>query len=247
MSFSRLPFGSAAAVLAVAAVAGAGLLVLSPVGAIAQPAAAPAAAPAGSASRVATVDVYKISARLVGTDIYIKKMEARRDELKKRIDPMDKELRDLADRLKAFGPDNKSPEADAAAKMFQAKQQDLLKLSQGLDREMDTFVTLTNFEAYQQVVREAQALAKAKGFTYLIASRPSDDTTPPASAGAFMQSIMSRPVLMSPADADLTAELFKLLKLEEAPSSAPAAAAPAGQGAAPAAPANPSAPTPGGK
>lgn len=242
MSFSRLPFGSAAAVLAVAAVAGAGLLVLSPVGAIAQPAAAaPAAAPASS-SRVATVDVYKISARLVGTDIYIKKMEARRDELKKRIDPMDKELRDLADRLKAFGPDNKSPEADAAAKMFQAKQQDLLKLSQGLDREMDTFVTLTNFEAYQQVVREAQALAKAKGFTYLIASRPSDDTTPPSSAGAFMQSIMSRPVLMSPADADLTAELFKLLKLEEAP--APAPAAPAGQGAAPAAPA---APTPGGK
>ena len=238
MSFSRLPFGSAAAVLAVAAVAGVGLLVLSPVGAIAQPA---AAAPAASGSRVATVDVYKISARLVGTDIYIKKMEARRDELKKRIDPMDKELRDMADRLKAFGPDNKSPEADAAAKMFQAKQQDLLKLSQGLDREMDTFVTLTNFEAYQQVVREAQALAKAKGFTYLIASRPSDDTTPPSSAGAFMQSIMSRPVLMSPADADLTAELFKLLKLEEAPSPAPAAATPAGQGAAPAAP------TPGGK
>jgi Skp family chaperone for outer membrane proteins len=240
MSFSRLPFGSAAAVLAVAAVAGAGLLVLSPVGAIAQPAAAAGAAPAAG-SRVATVDVYKISARLVGTDVYIKKMEARRDELKKRIDPMDKELRDMADRLKAFGPDNKSPEADAAAKMFQAKQQDLLKLSQGLDREMDTFVTLTNFEAYQQVVREAQALAKAKGFTYLIASRPSDDTTPPSSAGAFMQSIMSRPVLMSPADADLTAELFKLLKLEEAPSPAPAAATPAGQGAAPAAP------TPGGK
>ena len=176
----------------------------------------PAAAPVAVAN-IAIIDIYRISAKLVSTNAYTSRMEAKREELRKRIAPMDNELKAITEKFKALGPDNKSPEAQQAAAAFEAKQQDIMKLSQGLDREMDTFVTAINYEAYLAVVRQAQALAKASGFTYLFASRPADDTTVPGSAGAFMQSVMSRPVLLAPSGTDLTTELLISMKLDEPP------------------------------
>jgi|GEM_PF-1805127 len=166
---------------------------------------------------IATIDVYRVSAKLVGTETYLKRMDSHRNELKKRMDPMDRELRDLADKLKALGPDNKSPEAEEIARTFQGKQQDIMKLSQTLDREMDSFVTGVNFEAYQLVMKTAQDVARTKGYSYLFSTRAIDDGMVPTGASAFMQSIMSRPVLMSPPGVDLTASVLTILKLDEPP------------------------------
>jgi len=187
----------------------------------------PPAAAAGGVASIATVDVYRVAAKLVSTGAYTSRMEAKRDELRTRIAPMDNELRAITDKFKALGPDNKSPEAQQTAAAFEAKQQDIMKLSQGLDREMDTFVTAINYEAYLTVVKQAQALAKASGFGYLLASRPADDTTVPGSASAFMQSVMSRPVLLAPAGTDLTTELMTAMKLDEPPAPPASPAVPA--------------------
>lgn len=171
---------------------------------------------------IATVDVYRVSAKLVGTEAYLKRMDSHRNELKKRMDPLDRELRDLAEKLKALGADNKSPEAEETARTFQGKQQDIMKLSQMLDRDMDSFVTGVNHEAYLLVMKTARDVARTKGYAYLLSTRAIDDGIAPTSAGAFMQSIMSRPVLMSPPGVDLTATVLSILKLDE-PAATPGA------------------------
>lgn len=170
--------------------------------------------PGAKAPIIAVADVYKVASKLVGKPRFSAIIEDKRKVLKDRITPVEKELRDLAEKLQAMGPDAKGPEAEVTARAYQSKQQEYIRLGQQLDKEMETTIAQVNFDAYKQVVEAATAIAEKKGYTILLASRSMDDMKTPEQSQGFIQALLARPVLKSPGADDLTADIMADLKVE---------------------------------
>ena len=165
-------------------------------------------------SKVATCDVFKAAKALMLTDRFSKPIDDKKAELQAGMTPLENELRALTDRLKALGPNAQGPDAEALAKEFQDKRAQYMKLGQDSDAAMNKFVVEKNVEADQQVLDSVTAIAERRGFTHVFTTRGLDEAKELATTSAFLQYILSRPLVKSPTDADLTADVMADLKLE---------------------------------
>lgn len=168
------------------------------------------------ASTVAVVDTYRIAVKLMDTARFKDRIEGKRKEWADKLAPLEKNLDELANKLRAMGPEAKGPEAETTAREFETKRQEYGALRQQAEREMDSFVAGVNFDAFKQVVDSAAAIADKKGYSLVLSSRGTgpDEMKAPDSSGAFVQSLLARPVIKSATADDITADVIADLKLE---------------------------------
>jgi len=200
-----------------------GLLAVATRPATAQGSAAPVPA-------IAVIDLHRVAGKLVGAEIYANQMKEKETQLRARMKPLEADLKTIGERLKVMGKDAKGPEVEAAASEFQSKNNDLVRLGQSLDKEMEATVAAVNFDVFKRVAAAADLIATRKGYVYVIASRNLDDSRPPETIGAFNNAVLSRPIVKMPPGADITAEVMAELGLNNPPAAAlplPPAATPA--------------------
>jgi len=214
--------------LSLSVVAGATILGFGLLSVVNRPATAQGAA--STVPLIAVIDLHRVAGKLVGAEIYANQMKEKETQLRARMKPLEADLKAVAERLKVMGKDAKGPEADAAASEYQSKNNDLMRLGQSLDKEMEATVASVNFEVFKRVAAAADLIATRKGHLYVISSRNLDDSRPPETIGAFNNAVLSRPIVKMPPGADITAEVMAELGLNNPPAAAvpvPPAATPA--------------------
>lgn len=177
-----------------------------------------AVAQSAAGQRLATCDVYKAADLLMRSDRFkpLIDTERRRSEQALRdLEPQEKELKDMSDRLAAFPPDTKDPAARDLATLFQQKREAYLQTRQKVNDDFENFTTQKNFEAYRLVVDASRAVAERKGFTHVAATRLIDDSKPPETGLGFTMRLLARPLVVGPAADDLTPDVLKELKIED--------------------------------
>ena len=97
---------------------------------------------------------------------------------------------------------------------------------------MERLSTLQLAQAYQQVMTEAETLAKGMGYTHVIASKTGKLEFRSTTMNGALQELLARPIVISDSTDDLTSALLAKFPEPAAQGAAPAAGntpAPAGQ------------------
>ncbi|HVU62820.1 MAG TPA: hypothetical protein VHC70_02495 [Phycisphaerales bacterium] len=221
--------------------------------ATASPRAATAPAPAPEAAKIATCDIYSLVQVMVAGDQYKPAQAIEQERIKARLAPMEEELRTIDQkntklREELTGADSQDPtvkeklkEYNASAQEFESKLQPYNQLKGELAAGYSAFVVGQFYDAYQKVTAEAKRLATAGGYTYIIAQKKGD-MSGAREPNQLVEDFLARPVVMAPADADLTEAVRLSMKLPEtiggpsvlpegpsAPPSPPGAAGPASE------------------
>jgi hypothetical protein len=196
-------------------------------------AATPAPAPASpEAAKIATCDVYSLVQVMIGSDKYKPAQAIEQERIKARLAPMEDELRniDMANtklREELNGADSKDAAVqeklkayNAGAQQFQAKLEPYNQLKGELAQGYSAFVVGQFYEAYQLVTTEAKRIAKEGGYTHVVAQKKGD-MTGAREPQQLVEDFLARPVIMSPAESDITEAVRTAMKLPE--SVAPAA------------------------
>ena len=174
--------------------------------------------------RIATVDVLTLVEKLASSDRYLPAREEKVRSLRAPIDQINRELDDLRVKITAFPDFQNNAEAQPLIQQFQTKSQNLQQLQQTAQNEAESFNAMQIQEAHRLVVESVGRLAASRGYTHVLASKPSDSRMTSANVLGTLQEMLARPVVVAGATDDLTAELIKELKLENVNQPAPAAA-----------------------
>ncbi|MGQ0628132.1 MAG: hypothetical protein ACT4PL_08545 [Phycisphaerales bacterium] len=178
-----------------------------------------------SATAMATCDVYKAADLLMKSDrfaqVILVEQQATETRLKS-MEPLEKELLDMQNRLAAFSPDTKDPAAKTLAEQFQKRRDEYLQQRQRITDAFENFTAMKNFEAYSLVVETARTIAGRRGLSHVFATRLVDDGKPPETGLGFTMRLLARPVVVGPEADDITAELLRELKVDQPGGIAPA-------------------------
>lgn len=197
-----------------------------------QPEAAAPATPATSApatpptaATIATCDIYLLIERTLETDAHAKAIKGAEEAIKTALTPVEEELGRLQTELTTMRDElQKASPQDPAAQMkfndFEAKRQAFDAKVQAYTASKNekateyTNLVGTHFvAAYQQVNEEAAKVAKAKGFTYVIAQKSGKiQVTDPRQ---LIEQFLSRPVTLQPAGSDITEAVRIAMNLPE--------------------------------
>lgn len=192
-----------------------------------------AEARAAAAERTGTVDMYGLIERMIDSDLYKPAREAHHNELRAKLEAIQKELEATQTSLRAM--DQGKPEFQGEVTKFQARVQEFQQLQETSNQQAEKFNTEQLIEAYKMIVAGVGQVAKDKGYTHVVATRSMSVDIKPTNLQSALQEIMARPMVSSPTEDDLTEAVATAMKLP-APKP-PVADAPAGE--APAAPATP--------
>lgn len=193
------------------------------------------AAKAQAAQRTATVDMYGLIERIIDSDKYKPAREAHHNELRAKLEAIQKELEGTQTALKAM--DQSKPEFQTEVGKFQARYQEFQQLQDESSQKAEQFNTEQLLEGYKLIVEAVNQTAKDKGYTNVVATRSMNIEIKPTNLQGALQEILARPMIVSSAEDDITETVATAMKLP-APKP-PVVEAPAGPAAAPAAPAAP--------
>lgn len=218
------------------------LLALALVGAsrnlpgLASPAAATlTAAPDVPAARIATCDVYALVEKLVDTDAYTPARKSEEARITALLQPGEAELQRLQAELQAMNPQDATAQAAAQQKYqaFEAKRQAFNTQREQLAADYTKLVSSQFIDAYTRISAEAQRVARAQGYTHVIAHKSGAMLA--ADPRRLVEDFLARPITAAPDGSDLTEAVRLALKLPELGSKTPAtpAAAPAEPAATP--------------
>ena len=206
--------GGALAAMVIAAGMVGGMLA-SPSGAAAQGAAA------NAPTRLATVDVFAVVERVWLSDTNMAARTALAEVTNKELEALNTKMSEMRTKAEGLGPD--SPELKTLAEQFQQVQVEAQQKQQQGNTEMERVSTLQLGDAYQQVMLEAQKLAKELGYTHVLASKLGDLTFRSTTMNGALQELLARPVVVGTKDDDITERLMAKFPVPAA-LSAPAAA-----------------------
>lgn len=178
--------------------------------------ATPTFMPAPAAS-IATFDVYRAADLMMKSERFAPVImnEQRATELNiKNLEPIEKELLDMQNRLSQFPADTKDPAAKDLAEKFQKQRDDYLAQRQKLTDAFENFTAVKNFEAYNTVVEAAREISTRRGYSHVMATRLVDDGKAPETGLGFTMRILARPVVIGPQADDITAEVLRALRLD---------------------------------
>jgi Skp family chaperone for outer membrane proteins len=187
------------------------------------------------AQRTATVDMYGLIERSIDSDKYKPAREAHHNELRARLDAIQKELEGTQTALRAM--EQAKPEFQAEYAKFQARVQEFQQLQEESAQKAETFNTQQLLESYKLIVDSVNQLAKERGYTHVVATRDMSIEIRPTNLQGALQEILARPMVVSATEDDLTEAVATAMKLP-----APKPPEPATPGATEPAPAQPAAP-----
>ncbi len=172
------------------------------------------ASPESPSFRPATCDIYKVTGKLAETDRFTSRINDRQRQLREQIEPMERELRELADRLRGMGEQPRGPEAEALLQQFNEKGAALRRAARDADEELTLLLSHVSHEAYKEVIAAVDVVAEKRGYTHVFASQTTEDMRPPAGIQQFVQGMLSRPVVRAPQSDDITFDVIAELKLQ---------------------------------
>ncbi len=169
--------------------------------------------------RIATVDVFAVVERVWLGEQYISARTALADATNKEIEALNVKMDEMRTKAQTLAKD--SPELQALSEEFSKAQQEAQQKQNAGGDEMERLSTLQLAQAYQQVMTEAQAIAKSMGYTHVFASKTGTLEFRSTTMNGALQELLARPVVISDSADDITAAL--LAKFPEAPAATPPA------------------------
>lgn len=173
----------------------------------------------GDASKVAVCDVYGIAEKVIQSDRYIPARQAEEDRLKKEIEPLENELKELQREIQALassGADPKDEHSQAKVKEFQQKREAYAIAREKGAISLQQLISTQFIEAFGLVREAAAKVASDKGFSHVFASRDARkpiESSPPPTPERLIEAFLGRPVIVAPESADITADVIDELKL----------------------------------
>lgn len=183
----------------------------------------PSAPPAPAT--IATCDIYLLIERTLETDAHAKVIKNAEEAIKTALTPVEEELGRLQTELTTMRDElQKASPQDPGAQLkfndFEAKRQAFDAKVQAYNTNKSekateyTNLVGTHFVlAYQQVNDEAAKVAKARGFTYVVAQKSGKIVA--TDPRRLIEEFLSRPVTIQPAGSDITEAVRIAMNLPE--------------------------------
>lgn len=177
-----------------------------------------AAALASSASsnadapRIAVCAVLRIADELMDSDRYKPARQEYEDSLnKEELAPIVEQLKELQSKLEGMARDN--PEFARLREQYLRLQREAGAKQQEILQKVEKKVAEQLAECYALVRASAVNIAEDHGYDFVLASSGPDDELKKESPLSLVRDILSRPVLKSPKEADITEDVREELKL----------------------------------
>ena len=163
--------------------------------------------------RFATLDTLACVEQILAAPAFVQPREDDNARWTRRLNAIAAEIEAAATERDAL-PES-DPEREALTARLANLQRDLVRTRDDASRETEAFLARQAADAFARVQRHATELARARGYTHLIAARaPGAPITPAPSIRALPQQVLARPVLVSPPEDDLTEALRERLEAE---------------------------------
>jgi hypothetical protein len=168
--------------------------------------------------RVGVVDVYSLAERLVNSPEPARARDEANQAYADRMRPVGEQVVDLREQIAAFAPG--TPEHSVAVQRHQRLMGELQSLDGERRQAVDRLAAKQLLEAYAKVRPAAVAVAQARGYTHLVASRGPESRMSAESTIIALQELFARPALMAPEEDDLTDEVASEMGLAPVPAAA---------------------------
>ncbi|MBX3403577.1 MAG: OmpH family outer membrane protein [Phycisphaeraceae bacterium] len=162
-------------------------------------------------ARIAMCDIYDLIEKLVVGDRFEATRKAEEERIRQRLKPLEDDISALESQLKLDDPDD--PAAQARARDYQKRRNDYSLLRGQAQQDFNDFVARQYIEAYDKVRAAAAEVAGRRAYTHVIASRHADRAITATDPERLVESFLGRPVVVAPAESDITAEVAAGLNL----------------------------------
>lgn len=192
--------------------------------AVAQPAAEPPAAaqtasepttpspvPAARAFRLATLDPYLLTERIMGAEDLRKAREDLANQWDVRARDIETQFQNIDQQLQTMAQtDPRAPDLIRSAQQLQADYEQAMTQRQ---QELERLSAQQLIDAYAKVLQATRAVADRQGYSHVISTRSLDRPIQTTTVGATLQELLARPILKGePAD-DITTLVLTELRL----------------------------------
>ncbi len=178
-----------------------------------------------SNGRIAAVDVFTATKKLLESDRYSPARDAMAKERNAALEATNKELGDLRAKIEAAGQN--SPEAAPMIQEFQAKAQTYRESQTKAQEEFNQLLSSQFGEAYRLVVETANLVGKKLNFSYVAVTKTGPVVFESKDFNQAGQEVLSRPLIMFGEGDDITPAVLAELKLDTTPEPKPTDAKPA--------------------
>lgn len=173
-------------------------------------AASNAAAPA-TAGRIATLDVYSLTERLMSLPSGLESVEAAVKPFQDEITKLQEEFDRMVAKLQTL-PTN-DPSFETTSNEGREKQSKLRRLQGEADAAIEAARAGLLVRTFNQVVEASNKVAAREGFAYVLNSRSAERAIETNSVTIALQELLARPMILAPADADITDRVAVELRL----------------------------------
>jgi Skp family chaperone for outer membrane proteins len=168
--------------------------------------------PAAVSPRIATIDTYIVTERLMGADDLKKARESLSNDWNLKLRGLEKEFSDIDQGLQLVTQND--PKYQDLIKRAQGKQQEYQQMLGTRDQEVEKLNSSQLIASHQRVIEIVKQLADKNGYTHVVSTRPISRPIVTTTVGATLQEMLARPVMISPAADDLTKPVLEALKLD---------------------------------
>jgi Skp family chaperone for outer membrane proteins len=171
--------------------------------------------------RIATVDIYLVSERIMQQERYRRAREQGDEGYQRQLTAIEDELRQMETRLQTLNQND--PQAQQIYTRAQALQTDYQRLQQERQQELERINSRQLIDAFTQTRGAAAEVARRGGYTHIISNRQFDRPIETTTVGATLQEMLARPILIGIPQDDLTEAVLAELRLDPAPPITPGA------------------------
>jgi len=162
--------------------------------------------------RIATCAIPNIVNLLMTSERFEPTREELAKELEEEMQPLVDEGRRLFEELQGASQDD--PAAQAKARRLQSLQREISEKRAEATQKIEKLTAEQIVECYRLARTTAIAIAEDEGFTHVIASVGQDEELSTDSVETVLRQMVSRPMIFSPEDDDITAAVMEDLQLE---------------------------------
>lgn len=171
-----------------------------------------ARAPYAAGMKIGTVDVYVLAEKMMAAPDLKKLREDTSASFQVKADAINKELKDIDNQLSVM-PQN-DPKVQELLKVANAKQQDIQKIIQDRQIELERINSQQLIDAYTKLKVAVETVATKQEYTHIFANRENDRQITTVTLSQTLQELLARPIVKGAQADDITKAVAAELKLE---------------------------------
>ncbi len=165
-----------------------------------------------SAGKMATVDMFTVTEKLMKRPALESERQAVVDRWNGLMNDLQKEMISLQQELQILPPSD--PKARTTMGMMQEKQQMYQNASQQGSTEIDQIGARHLTACFQEAKAAAYAVAEKGGYSHIMSTRSFDAKLEQTAVSAVLQEMLARPLIKGDPASDITTAVIAELKLE---------------------------------